>query len=98
VPNAASNLFERLEEAQKNTMEVADREMLIADLVVTLALFPSRPPGARWYSERQIDEIASKVDRRRDGIDEAIEKIKTIFSCGAHGNLSVRLFYAVPEC
>jgi hypothetical protein len=78
-------------------MEEANREMLIADLVVTLALFPSRPLSAKWYSDRYIDTLTSRAYRRRDGIDEAIEKIKRIFNYGAHGHVSARFFYAVPE-
>jgi hypothetical protein len=86
-----------LTDAQKTQPDAVDRGMRIADLVMTLALFPSRPPGVKWYSDRYIDALASKVERRRDGIDEAICKVKTIFSYGAHGHVSVRLFYAVPE-
>jgi hypothetical protein len=86
-----------LVDAQETQPDAVDPEMWIADLVMTLALFPSRPPGAKWYSGRFIDALASKADRRRHGIDEAIETIKGIFGYGAHGHAPVRFFYAVPE-
>jgi hypothetical protein len=86
-----------LVDAQQTQPDAVDRRTLIADLIMTLALFPSRPPGVKWYSDQYLDALAFRVERRRDGIDEAICKFKTIFSYGAHGHISVRLFYAVPE-
>jgi hypothetical protein len=86
-----------LVDAQETQPDAVDRGIRIADLVMTLALFPSRPPGAKWYSGQYIDVLASKADRRRDGVDEAIEKIKQTFNYGAHGRVSVRFSYAVLE-
>jgi hypothetical protein len=97
VPDAAPRLFKMLADSQETQPDGVDCKMLIADLVMTLALFPSLPPGAKWYSRRYIDALASKADRRRDGIDEAIEKIKRIFNYGAHGYVSVCFFHAVSE-
>jgi hypothetical protein len=83
--------------AQETQPNGVDRGALIADVVITLALFPSRPPGAKCYSSRYIDVLASKADRRRGGVDEAIEKIKRIFNYGAHEHVSVGFSYAVPK-
>jgi hypothetical protein len=97
VPDAAPRLFKMLVDAQETQPDAVDRGIRIADLVMTLALFPSRPPGAKWYSSRYIDVLVSKADRRRDGVDKAIKKIKRIFNYGAHEHVSVRFFNAVLE-
>jgi hypothetical protein len=90
-------LFDLLINAQETQPDAVDSGMWIADLITTLALFQSRPAGAKWYSGRYIDALASKADRRRDGIYEAIEKFRQIFNYGAHGHVSVCFSYVVSE-